>query len=254
MHSSRVLFTSLIGLLTGLMMIVSSALWAQSDSSWRFNVLLDGKPVGEHLFTVTPQDGLIQVQSEASMEVNFLFFNAYSYQHRASELWQAGCLFSIDAATNNNSKQIEVKGRLDAGAFLVSASSTSTTGNTAMPACVKSFAYWDRSFLESNKLLNSQTGELVDIQVQTGKWETIEAVGREWLAQRFTLTGDKLHIDLWYGPAGEWLRLSSQLPSGRQVDYVLVEGSGWDQNQRAVKTDDVAIIPVLAVAARYLPR
>ena len=230
MHAPRVLLTSLIGLLTGLiLMTVSIVVLAQSGSSWRFNVLLNGKPVGKHLFTVTPQGGLIQVQSEANMQVNILFFNAYSYKHQARELWQAGCLLSIDAATNNNNKQIEVKGRLDAGNFLVSASST--PGDTAMPACVKSFAYWDSTFLKESSLLDPQTGKLVAIKVEPGAWETIDVAGREWLAQRFTLTGEKLHIDLWYGPAGEWLRLSSQLPSGRQVDYELIEGSGWNSLQ-----------------------
>ena len=125
-------------------------------------------PVGvpRHLFTVTPQDGLIQVQSEANMQVNFLFFNAYSYQHQARELWQAGCLVSIDAATNNNNKQIEVKGWLHAGNFLVSTSST--PGDTVMPACVKSFAYWDSTFLKEYSLLDSQTGKLVAIKVVPG--------------------------------------------------------------------------------------
>jgi hypothetical protein len=213
-------------LIAVLLLIGSSGLMAQTGSTWRFNVLLDGNPVGEHQFRVTPQDGLLQVQSEASMQVDFLFFNAYSYQHRASELWQAGCLLSIEAATNNNNKQVEVKGRLDAGSFLVSASSIS--GDTAMPACVKSFAYWDSTFLKEHSLLDPQTGKLVQVQVETGELETIDVAGREWLAQRYTLTGEKLHIDLWYGPEGEWLRLSSQLPSGRQVDYILIEGGGWN--------------------------
>ena len=227
MSDSRVAFINVIVLLSSLMlMTVSGASWAQSDSSWRFNVLLDGKPVGEHLFTVTPQDGVIKVQSVANMQVNILFFNAYSYQHQARELWQAGCLLSIDAATNNNNKQIEVKGRLDAGNFLVSASTDK--GDTAMPACVKSFAYWDSTFLKESSLLDPQTGKLVAIKVEPGALETIDVAGREWQAQRYTLTGEKLHIDLWYGPAGEWLRLSSQLPSGRQVDYELIEGGGWN--------------------------
>jgi len=217
-----------------LLALMSLPLAAQVESSWRFSVLLDGKPVGEHVFRVMAEDGLTQVQSDAQMQVSFLFFNAYSYQHRASELWQNGCLLSIDAKTNNNNKQIQVKGRQNADSFLVS---TGGYGNTEMPACVKSFAYWDRTFLQATELLNSQTGELVDVAVETGQWETIEAGGQEWIAQRHILRGEKLHIELWYGAAGEWLRLSSVLPSGRKVDYLLVDGTGWNQLQRAVKVD-----------------
>jgi len=216
---------SMVAMVTMLIMsIVSFQSQASTESSWRFKVLLDGKPVGEHVFTVTVQDGYKQVQSDAQMKVKVLFIDAYTYEHRASEIWQDGCLLSINAQTKNNNRQVEVRGKSDAGKFLVSGSSPS---KTELPGCIKSFAYWDQTFLQATRLLNSQTGEMVDVQVRAGELERIQAGGQEWPAQSFELRGEKLHIDLWYGPEGEWLRLSSLLPSGRKVDYLLVERTGW---------------------------
>lgn len=209
----------------------ASGVYAQVESIWRFSVMLDGRPIGEHHFTVTPHEDRLHVRSEADMQVNFLFFNAYSYTHRASEVWQGGCLLSIEAHTDNNDREQSVTGRLDDGIFRVN---TEGDSEALLPGCIKSFAYWDSSFLQAPNLLNSQNGRLVEVNVTPGDWETIEASGQQWRARRYTLTGEKLHIELWYGAGGEWLRLASILPGNKRLDYHLIEGKGWNGQQRTV--------------------
>jgi hypothetical protein len=204
--------------------IFTSPLAAESGiAEWHFSVLLDGKAIGTHRYSVTTSNGLIEVQSQAEMRVRFMFFDAYRYQHQATELWQHGCLLSIDAETDDNNKPLLVQGRRDEGLFRIAASAVETT---ELPACVKSFAYWDLAILQTDKLLNAQTGELTAVTVIPGSQEVITAAGQQWQAQHYTLTGEKLHIELWYGPQGEWLRLRSRLASGRELDYQLEQGPG----------------------------
>ena len=37
-------------------------------------------------------------------------------------------------------------------------------GDTTLPGCISTFAYWDKSFLQHDQLLNSQTGEYLEVQ------------------------------------------------------------------------------------------
>src|SRR6187200_1499365 len=69
---------------------------------WRFNVSLDGKPIGEHRFVMHQFDDMVEVTSEANFRVRFLFIDAYRYEHRAYEMWRGDCLERLDARTDDN--------------------------------------------------------------------------------------------------------------------------------------------------------
>ncbi len=203
-----------------LIFLVSSKVNAESsDSRWIFNVLLNGKNIGEHQFVVSSiDDGYLQVESNANMRVNFLFFEAFKYQHDATELWRDGCLESIKSKTNNNNDVLAVNGINSNQIFMVEAQKNSAM----LEGCVRSFAYWDlEKILNSERLLNPQTGEYVDVDMVTGGAETIQVVDTMWNATKYSLTGEKLHIDLWYGPDGEWLKLRSKLKNNRELIYQL---------------------------------
>lgn len=206
------------GYVLALVMLPSFVVAGSHTGHWQFAVLLDGKSIGQHHYTLTRRDGMLEVQSEAEMRARFMFFDAYRYQHSATEYWADGCLQSIDAKTIDNNKPLQVTGERAGQAFRLA---TTQTTRTELPACVRSFAYWDPALIRTDRLLNAQTGELTSVDVQHTGEESVMAAGREWRADRLTLTGEKLHIDLWYGPQGEWLRLRSRLDSGRELDYRL---------------------------------
>jgi len=81
-----------------------------STTSWDFDVYLDEKKVGKHLFTIADAGGVKHVQSEASFKVKIFFIPAYRYEHSAAERWNNNCLVDFDASTNANGKRIQVSG------------------------------------------------------------------------------------------------------------------------------------------------
>ena len=122
---------------------------------WQFEVALDGKPIGSHTFELQ-HDGSKQVlTTEASFDVKFLFITAFRYRHQNTEIWSNGCLSSIDASTDSNGQQFDVRGEIGNGRFDV----IGAEGSMTLPGCVQTFAYWNPAILESQRLLNSQTGE-----------------------------------------------------------------------------------------------
>ena len=166
---------------------------------WRFNVSLDGKPIGNHRFVLRDVGESRELTSEARFRARVLFFDAYRYDHRALETWRGDCLQQLDASTEVNGKRTVVD-------------------VTPRDECVQTFAYWNPSILRASRLLNPQTGEYVPVQVRDLGSEILAGQ----MAERFRLIGGgqtPMEIDLWYSPARDWLALESRTPEGRTLRY-----------------------------------
>ena len=181
---------------------------------WNFDVSLDGKPIGEHRFTLHDRGDIREIDSQARFNVRFLFINAYRYEHRARERWTGDCLQSVEARTDANGKPRVVEGERANGMFRIRNGSPAVLPD----ACVQTFAYWNPSILDARRLLNPQTGEYVDVKVLLMGREVIDGQS----AERYRLLGEgetPLQIDLWYTAARDWVALESLTPEGRRLRY-----------------------------------
>lgn len=151
-----------------------------------FTVLLDGREIGTHSFTMR-EDGVLV--SQADFRVRFLGLSAYRYRHEATERWRDGCLQSMVARTDDNGERKAVDWRAEGA------------------RCTMSFAYWDPRILGARELLNAETGRLEPVRVSS--------LGEG----RYRLAGEKLQIDLRYD-AGRWVGLESTV-DGRRLTYRL---------------------------------
>ncbi len=182
-----------------------------------FDVFLDGKKIGYHRFEIDGPTSNAAVRSEASFDVKFLFVTAFSYRHSAEENWAAGCLNQIDARTDSNGKKLNVVGARTDNGFVID------TGEleAELPECVMTFAYWNPGFLEQPRLLNPQTGEYLEVEVEELGNDFVEIAGREIQARSVRLTARKMDITLWYSENAEWLALESVAKGGRIIRYEL---------------------------------
>lgn len=184
---------------------------------WNFRVLLDDKDIGFHRFRLE-EDGTSRVlESNARFDVRFLFINAYKYRHLNREIWNDACLEQIESDTKTNGKSTAITGKQVDGRFVID----DGAGTAELPECVMSFAYWDPRILEQARLLNAQTGELVDVTVETEEEVTLDVRGAKTPAKRYRLVGDGVQIDVWYSLNDEWLALESPAKGGRTLRYVL---------------------------------
>jgi len=83
-----------------------------------------------------------------------------------------------------------------------------------------SFAYWDPRILEADRLLNSQTGELVPVQVAALGPDSVPVRGVLRPASRYRISGRNLQIDVWYAD-GSWVGLEALTEGGRRLRYEL---------------------------------
>ena len=184
---------------------------------WNFRVLLDDSEIGYHRFELVQEEDRQRVTTEAEFRVSFLFITAYRYEHVNEETWQGNCLSQIDARTDDNGREFEVRGLQQDNAFALLTGEASTE----LDACVKTFAYWNPSILQEDRLLNSQTGELLPVTVEEISRETLAVKGKEIPAVRYRLQARNLELDIWYSDDQQWLALESTVKGGRKLRYEL---------------------------------
>jgi hypothetical protein len=195
--------------------IMPLQLSASTSNEWRFEVFLDDKPIGFHHFHLSTSGDTRELRGEASFNVKLLGFSVYDYRHQNLELWQQGCLQQIEASTDDNGKELFVRGSSNGEQLLLEDNS----GNRGIPGCVMSFAYWNPEILAEQQLLNAQTGEYLDISVQALGENTLQLQGQDVPALHYRLSTSESDIDLWYSSDRDWLALSTTTSGGRQLYY-----------------------------------
>jgi hypothetical protein len=213
----RTVIFALIGWLMSLFAISAYAASEPVDS-WKFKVLLDGKEIGRHDFVLRDAGTERELVSTAEFKVKFLFINAYSYDHRATERWRGDCLKSLTARTDDNGDIETLHAELTGEGFAVKA----TSRQAIHGGCVRSFAYWNPQILTDGYLLNAQTGEYAPVKMTSLGEETILVRGRPTTTQRYRLSGPGIAIELWYAGDRDWVALESKVANGRLLRYEIL--------------------------------
>ncbi len=196
------------------------AVAADDSATWRFRVLLDEREIGFHRFEVADTDEGRKLETEASFDVKILFINAFRYRHQNVEIWNGGCLSRVDAVTDRNGERLQVFGEQRDPGFTV----TSSSGESTLPACVASFAYWNPAILEASRLLNTQTGEYEAVSVTLQGDDRVRVGNREIAAERYRLGTKGGDITLWYAKGDRrWLKLEAPAKGGRKLRYEPVD-------------------------------
>ncbi len=189
----------------------------QETQTWKFRVMLGKREIGFHEFTVSRDEHSEQVEINARFDVKVLFFKAYSYDHQNKETWRNGCLDSIQSTTDDNGQLFSVHGTTSNKGFVVN---TNVNANSLDSSCVRSFAYWNRDYLDANELLNAQTGESLGVSVSEKVEEMLSINNIAVPAYRYELSMEDGTIALWYARGtGQWLALEAPAPGGRVLRY-----------------------------------
>ncbi len=185
---------------------------------WEFDVYVDDKQIGNHVFELVENGEHQQSVNTAEFRYRVLLIPAWRYSHTNTEQWNDdGCLESFSASTRVNGRQSNVSGaRTDAGFVVESGDDTAE-----LPRCIMSFAYWDPRFLEQTKLIDPQTGKYLPITVERLPPEAVEVRGAEIAAQPYRVRAEQLDLKVWYSEVNEWLALESVAKGGRVIRYEL---------------------------------
>ncbi|MGF1526533.1 MAG: DUF6134 family protein [Candidatus Competibacterales bacterium] len=202
----------------GLLLLASLA---HGTETVEFQVFLDDKTVGDHVFTLEPRGDELQVTSRAQFDVKLLGFTVYRYRHSAQERWRGDCLTHLQAETSANGDVTSVEGAYNSQGFAVLTRAEDAAERRRLGACVRSFAYWDLARLRrAERLLNPQTGEWWAVRVEAlDGFSSPERLAAAREEVRYRLTTPNGEIYLGYDSQGRWLSLETQLDNGRTLRY-----------------------------------
>lgn len=198
------------------LMFATSAQATETVDAFEFDVFLDKKPIGYHSFELSREGDRTLLSTEAKFDIKVLFVTAFRYFHQNRETWSGDCLVEIEAQTDSNGKLSSIAGQqVDAGFELASGDTRET-----LDGCVKSFAYWNPSILEADRLLNAQTGVYEEVESRFDGEETLKIGGRKIDTRRYRLTSSRGDILLWYAAeGGQWLALDAPARGDRRIRY-----------------------------------
>lgn len=211
----------MIKLFQPLALLMFLGVWSFADASANnaqqltFKVFLDDDEIGFHKLAVSPIAGGETVSTEASFDIALFFINVFSYRHQTNEVWQQGCVVSLDSNTTENSDQEFVRSAIVDGALEVN----SVEHNSRLATCVSSFAYWDVARLQAEYLLNSQTGEYVPAELTALGEASFEFIGNKHATTQYRLFAENAYIDLWYDDDNVWMALQTEVKGGRVLTY-----------------------------------
>ena len=190
-----------------------------TSRSFEHDVLLDGKPIGFHRFTLQDTESGVRLDAQARFVVKVLGLKVFDYDHRVVEHWQGACLENLDATTHQNGRTSRVEGDASTSTFLVRKDTTSKS----IEDCVASFAYWDKTrLLSRTALLNPQTGEYVPVTIQSLGLQPTSEDPAQPTVERFRILGKQIDITVSYEQSsGQWVALQSRLENGRELQYRL---------------------------------
>lgn len=189
-----------------------------SAAQWSFQVTLDGKPIGRHVFTVSEDRS--SVSSQADYQVKLLGLTVYRYSHRSQESWAGGCLRSIAAATDDNGQRTEVQGQAGGAGLRWEVRRDTAVAAQSNAACTLPFAYWNPAIFEADHLLDPGSGRLVEVRVQPLAEATVEVRGQPARVHGWRLFGLDHPIDVWYAGA-QWVGLDTIVDGHRTLRYRL---------------------------------
>ena len=221
MKSAQSIYQGIVAGIAVILMLLAGPATAATDGQqeFRFRVLLDGDEIGTHTFRVSREAGQDTVEIDARFKVKFIGITVYSYVHENRELWRDGCLRRIQSSTVDGGDEFKVDGSDEGGRFKLS----TQDGERELAAdCVMTFSYWKQDYLDQARLLNSQNGEFLEVDVERGGVERLRFDDRELAAERYRLLNRERDIDItvWYEQqSGKWLALESRVDD-RVISYL----------------------------------
>jgi len=198
-------------LLLLVLLAAATAHAADGTRTYAFKAFLDGKPIGEHTFTVTAEGDGRKVVSEADFAVKVIGITAYRYRHHAEEQWAGGCLAGLVSSTDDDGKPASVRlvRHGDANEIATAA------GTRTEPGCLMTYAYWNPAMREQKRLLNPQTGKVDAVTIERVAAGHVTAGGRDVAATDWRISGGESPVDVWISEQGDWVGLDSTVGNGR---------------------------------------
>ena len=193
--------------------------WVATDGAViDFTVLRKGKPFGRHMLTFDrDESGDLTVTTDVDLRVKIGPITAFRYRLDSVENWVNGQLVGLNGTSNSDGRKGRVSAVQENGELAVE----STKFDGVLPLTTIPSSHWNRMQVYQDQMLSTETGEVLEIDVETIGDDVIMVAGEPVEATHYRLKSD-LTVDLWYDAQSRWVKLAFKV-RGQDIEYVLNE-------------------------------
>jgi hypothetical protein len=163
-----------------------------------FDVMRNGKDIGDHSYTFSgsPAQFRVQVRTDVHVKVPVIRANLYTFTHQSTESWRNGHLEKLTATTDDDGTPHTV----------------SIGAGQTLPASL-----WEVDTVQASALLNTIDGSVMRVRV--ADLGVGPVAGGSLSAHHYRISGD-LKRDVWYDTNGLLAGLTMTAEDGSRVIYV----------------------------------
>ena len=192
---------------------------AAAPSRLRFDVVRKGDRIGEHVLDFTPTAEGQRVASHIELAIKVAFITVYRYRQDGEDQWQGGVLTGTRIDTDDNGTTSRVTADTVDGKLRVDGPKGSLD---LVPGIMTDLSFWNVAITTQRQLVDSQTGELIPVEVKPEATEPVLVLGRPLTARRYAMSGSKSRSGtIWYD-AEDRLVKAVVVTRGERLEYELV--------------------------------
>ena len=162
--------------------------FAENPEQIAFDVFRNGQSFGEHVLNFTRDGEETRVDVRIRLRAGLGPLTLFRYEHDSREVWLGDALVEFESSTLKDGEDLQV------------ALDSADAALAAMPS-----SHWRQYETGPLSLLNTETGEPLDVMVERIGAETLQINGASVETQRLRMTGSVV-LDLWYDENGNWVR------------------------------------------------
>jgi hypothetical protein len=180
-----------------------------------FDVFRKGKKVGSHVTTFARNGADITGVSRFNLAIDVLFFTAYRFDYRSTEVWRDGQLIGLAVAIEDGGETSAVTAKVEDGLFKIDG----PRGPSIASSWVFPTNHWHRGQVNSTTILNTITGRLAKVEIVKRGIERVETAQGAVDAEHFEYTGELRDTEVWYDADNRWVKMQFKAKDGSTIEY-----------------------------------
>ncbi|GAA0788714.1 DUF6134 family protein [Marinobacterium sediminicola] len=181
-----------------------------------YRVERKGDPIGEYRLRFRPKpDGSFAVEASMQLELKVLGLFRYAFSYRAEELWQEANrlkAMTVFIDDDGDTREWRVERREDGLYRLEGDKQALRLGDQLLTT-----NHWHPGMPHQTSVLNTLTGDVSRLDVQSLGEEMIQVGERKLTALGYRLGGDLEDTLTWYDSTGRWLGMEFTARDGSRI-------------------------------------
>lgn len=182
----------------------------------RFSIYRKQQNIGEYSLRFETSSNISTVYSQMNLAIKFLWLIDYTYQYKATEIWENGAmeLLRVRVDDNGSVKTLDLARENN----VLVGSGPNGVVRIAQP--IMTTHHYNAAVVDQNRVLNTITGKENQVDIKLLGKEKIKLNQGDVDAFHYRYFGQLKDTDVWYDDHGRWVKLSFKGKDGVPVEFV----------------------------------